>query len=197
METTVFETINLSSETVISNIPPPIDITLCQTAIRQLGKGQDRIRSGVNTNIDSEERFEWICVLDGHGANHVINAMDTYIDWDTVVRQCNPIEYLKETFYKIAREKYVIQNSSGCTFSLVKIFADRIETFIVGDSKIAVLLDNEAPIITKPHNYYDKEEVERIKDRLDECAPFKDDSSFEIISEQASFCWNAKGILTK
>jgi len=162
--------------------PPQIEITMRQTAVKQLGKGQDRILDGVGVHPETDERFEWILVLDGHGTNNVINIMDNHIDWDDVVVQPTPAEYLNKKLNEKSAALYTNQTSSGCTFSLVRIYDNRIETFMVGDSKIAVLIDDEQPIVTKPHNYYDKEEMERIDYKLVPSMPYKKDLTFEIVS---------------
>jgi len=168
--------------------PPQIEITMRQTAVKQLGKGQDRIRDGVGIHPETGERFEWILVLDGHGTNNVINIMDNHIDWDDVVIQPTPAEYLNEKFIAKSRAMYTNQTSSDCTFSLVRIYDKRIETFMVGDSKIAVLIDDQEPIVTKPHNYYDKEEMERIHDKLVLSRPYQKDVTFEMVSG-TSLCY--------
>lgn len=147
-----------------------------------LGKGQDFITSGSGYYFTGE-LIHWILVLDGHGSDTCINFLRTY-EWDEIIlREKEIIKYIYNQFAKFMQIGYNFYDS-GSTFSLVKIFPNKreIETINVGDSQIAIFVNNELTYINERHDPSNIYEYNRINHMLERYKPFIRLYDFKVIS---------------
>ena len=139
-------------------------MSLLQVAERQIDKKQDLVLSGEGKRVDTDEPFHWILVCDGHGTNVVIDCLRNKIDWLNVVQQPEPGNYIEGALN--AELPDVDTYNTGSTFSLARMYKDRVEEITIGDSQIALFLDGEFHHISVEHNTKNEAEMERVRPRL-------------------------------
>jgi serine/threonine protein phosphatase PrpC len=134
---------------------------IAEIVIKSLGKGQDDGRMGEYIT-ESGEKCEWMVGMDGHGSNIVINFLRT-LDWESVMKMDAP-------FYEIVSQLSTAEKNvrlSGATYVHAKMFSDRVETFVVGDSEVFVYVNGLLAYHNVPHNLQNPLEAVRLKDRID------------------------------
>ncbi len=146
-----------------------------------LGKSQDYINTGVGYDVNGE-RVYWILALDGHGTNRCIDFLKTY-EWEEIIlRENDIIKYINNQFVKFMKIGYVFSRS-GSTFSLVKIYKDKIITTNVGDSQTAIFINNDLVYINEKHNLSNIKEKERVKNILYPNEPITCHLDHKIVGE--------------
>lgn len=146
-----------------------------------LGKRQDYINSGSGYDNNGEYLF-WILVLDGHGSDQCINFLKTY-EWEEIIlREPDIVKYINNQFIKFMKIGYVFSRS-GSTFSLVKIYKERIVTTNVGDSQISVFVNNDLLYLNEKHNLSNIKEKERVQTILNPHEPVSYYPDHKIASE--------------
>lgn len=149
---------------------------------RQLGKGQDFITSGSGYDKKGEFLY-WILVLDGHGMDKCIDFLKTY-EWEEIIlNEDDVVKYMNTQFEKFMKIGYSF-NMSGSTFSLVKIYNDKIITVNVGDSQVAVFKNMELIYINEKHNLSNVNEKNRIMAKLDPNKPTTSFYEHEIVGTE-------------
>ena len=169
--------------TIINNENDKSHINKIKTEIynKPLGKNQDYICSGEGYNYECEY-IKWILVLDGHGTNKCIDFLKTY-EWnDIVLREKEPLKYIRTQFVKFRQIGYDFSRS-GSTFSLVEIYKNKIRCTNIGDSQTAVFKNNELVYINKKHNLQNELERNRVKYKLDQNNPSIKYEQHTIIEE--------------
>ena len=144
---------------------------LLELAERQINKKQDLVLVGEGDRNDTGEHFHWVLVCDGHGSNTVIDCLRTCIDWQHVVQQPEPGNYIEGALDN--ELQHIDTMNTGSTFALARIYHDRVEEITIGDTQIALFLDGQFHHISVEHNTQNKEEMERIQPRLNAKRPFE------------------------
>ena len=132
---------------------------------RQLHANEDYVISGKNLVCLNGKKCDWICLLDGHGGSDCINIIKKLVFENKLIQfisQYDPIEPL------IAYMKLQpIYDESGATCIIVKIFEDGIiQSWSVGDSRVAIFINSEMVYINCPHNMKNPLEKGRLASRL-------------------------------
>jgi serine/threonine protein phosphatase PrpC len=149
--------------------------TYSECAIIESGTGQDYAVNGTGWDEETAKQFEWSVVCDGHGTNHFIEIVRK-TNFAPLMAKNNPIEHIIEYFAKFNgtyRKQYHnnasgewnrtnCRLSSGSTIIIAKIYIDKIEGAIIGDSRCAVYIDGEQRYISTPHNTDNPLEVQRL-----------------------------------
>ena len=132
-----------------------------ESASRMLGKGEDFVMTGKGIQVDTETPFSFILVMDGHGGDSCINIIRSAPEEHIVhiVSQIDPVFAMTE-FIRVHHSSYHFR--SGATFSLVKMDAQFIRCYNVGDSKSAVFLDSQLTYLTRGHTIDDPNERSRL-----------------------------------
>jgi serine/threonine protein phosphatase PrpC len=125
--------------------------------MKLLGKKQDQTYTGIGSDKDTGEIFDWMVVYDGHGNNDCINAIRK-MDQLAHIECANPIESIAEYIINTINPKSV----SGAVMSLVKIYADRIVCYSCGDSQILVLKNDKKIYMNQRHDLSNVNEKNRI-----------------------------------
>ena len=109
------------------------------------------------------ESFHWFYGGDGHGSNIVIDLLQS-LDPAVVMAKQNSLNYILEQFEPhIHNHNY---RSSGSTYYEAKVYNDRAEVCIVGDSQVAIFIDNRLEYISTPHNLKNPLEKARLEQRM-------------------------------
>ena len=150
--------------------------------IKQAGKGQDYINSGSGYDINGDFLY-WILVLDGHGINKCIDFLKTY-EWEEIILKENDIiNYINNQFEKFMKIGYNF-HISGSTFSLAKIYNNKIITINVGDSQVAIFKNMELEYINEKHDLTNICEKERIMKKLQQLDPISYYYMHEIVNAE-------------
>ena len=149
--------------------------------IAQLDAQQDSVYTGTHIatqqpfdesfpdRIDCEN-FDWMILADGHGSEFcfltgkrspsmVYKQLFDALDMDKVACSNDPATYIRE---QIPDSKYKV--NLGATFILVKIFADRVEFYSIGDSQCRMYKNGEFVYKNELHKPENPKEMERLKD---------------------------------
>ena len=124
------------------------------SATKQLGKGQDFAVQGVN------ETYSWQVVCDGHGTDLVIDLLRS-LNWPIVMSQSNSFNAL----LTLLRMRNVNTLGSGSTIVMTKIFADKVETLSVGNSKVFIYKKGELAYTNSIHVWDNPVEEKRLAKR--------------------------------
>ena len=139
--------------------------TYSECAVVQSGKGQDYAINGIGWDEETGEEYEWNVLADGHGTDHFIDKVRK-TNFGPFMAKSNPIADIIEYFASFngtyrkqyhdnaigVWTKYNCRSSSGCTIIIAKIYKNRIEGAVIGDSRCAVYIDGEQVFISTPHN---------------------------------------------
>ena len=151
-------TINLLSafevESATKSVAEQSILGFINGATRGLGSDQDLVYFG------NEPEYKWGVLLDCHGTDRFKNLLKTF-DWKTIMSHVEPAAILHELI-KGANGFY--GKNSGSTMILIKIFVDRIQTFCIGDSRVAIYKNGQLAYINCPHTNSNPLEIERLKD---------------------------------
>ena len=147
-----------------------------ECAIIQSGKGQDYIVHGIGWDDETSEEYYWNVVTDGHGTDHFIEKVRK-TNFAPFMTKKNPITEIIEyfasfngTYRKQYHDnatgsewtKYNCRSTSGCTIIIAKIYKNKIEGAVIGDSRCAVYIDGEQIFISNPHNINNLLEEQRL-----------------------------------
>ena len=120
-----------------------------------LGKGQDIIYYG--REID----HNWAILFDCHGTDNFKQFLE-YQDWSKIMQTPHP----EQTIINISSRFYCsYRTTSGSTFSMMRSFSNRIETFNIGDSRTVIYKDGELVYTNTPHTIDNPSEIERLSGR--------------------------------
>jgi len=125
-----------------------------------LGKGQDDGRMG-EFITETGEKCEWMVGLDGHGSNITINCLRT-MDWDNIMKEGDALSKVIELLESRGGNRRL----TGSTYVEAKMFSNRVETVVVGDSEVFVYVNGELVYNNTPHNIQNPLEAERLKGRM-------------------------------
>jgi serine/threonine protein phosphatase PrpC len=168
-----------------------IEIT---SAIEQLCKGQDYTCSGESVDPISGEKFHWTMLNDGHGTNSCINFIRKIPQEkkSSLISSTTPVE----TLAKYIDESNCIRlyESSGATVIIVKIYKNRAECFMSGDSQLIIFKNSEIVHISNPHNCKDPTERERMKNKGYTFCPT---TNIKVISESRMTMEHGEYVLFK
>jgi len=132
-------------------------------ATRQLCKGQDYVEHGHGFDTETGEKFDWALLNDGHGSHSCIQFIRD-------IPKEKKAELIGTTCPVEAFAEYIDQSgcvgkdeSSGATVVIVKFYSHCAVCFSSGDSRVAVFKDGVLEYLSKEHNCYNPEEVDRLK----------------------------------
>ena len=130
-------------------------------ALKLIGSRQDWVIKGHN------DRFHFIVVLDGHGKGNVIKQLKTF-DWNKILLEN---EFADEVILSI--NKLLVNDKNGdiadnyrdgSTCSIVKMYDTYIECYTIGDSQVAIKINDEY-FFTVNHDADNSDEVERLSNQ--------------------------------
>jgi len=124
------------------------------SATKQLGKGQDFAVHGSN------DTYSWQVICDGHGTDVVIDLLRSF-NWDLIMRQSNSFNAL----LTLLRFRDVNTLGSGSTLVMTKIFAHKVETLSVGNSKVFIYKKGELAYTNSIHLLDNPVEEKRLAKR--------------------------------
>jgi len=145
----------------------------------QIGKNQDEVFQGEAIDSNTGENYAYGIIADGHGDKIGFNYIRSILQKNvaTILEHQNPhlfiqdqIEALVQSsiFASYAETKIIDQlEQSGSTFIRVKIYADRVECFSIGDSEIYVLKNGEIAYHNHIHVWENDAERTRLLNRED------------------------------
>jgi len=141
--------------------------------VNQLDKGEDDGFVGGGIDATTNEYFDYMIVVDGHGGSACIQYLRSlrYVMDDIMALQ----EPEKELQRLITLNDIPLR--SGSTFLCAKIFHNRIECRSVGDSEVFVFKNDELVAKNAVHNLTNFEECSRVKD-----VPTSRSWSYQVIS---------------
>lgn len=133
-------------------VKEPLPTTYLGHACRQSKSNQDFVLTGHN------DGFEWMCVADGHGKQdregleHV--AVLRNLPWASIMENTSPVDEINRLVAKW-HEEHGTQESvaSGSMFAMARIYPTGVECITVGDSRVAVYVDDKLVHITRPHSH--------------------------------------------
>jgi serine/threonine protein phosphatase PrpC len=123
--------------------------------VRGLDKNQDY---GI---IEKFETYTCMLGFDGHGKDSYINLIKR-TDLKSCMEQSDTLAAILEKTEPYLRHGV----NSGAMYIEAKIYADHVETCAVGDSQIAVFVDDKLIYINTPHNLKNESEKERMNARI-------------------------------
>jgi len=130
--------------------------------VKSLDKNQDIAFCGRVEREDSNDSYEWFIGCDGHGRN-TFNDLLKLLDWNLIAENSDSIIKLQ----KCIDEMNVKTHNSGATYYEAKLYNNRVETCVVGDSQIAVFIDSVLVYISTPHNMKNPLELQRLNKRIE------------------------------
>ena len=145
----------------------PVDVAL----LNLVDCAQDRVFHW-HYNGGEDEPFDFIGVLDGHGrvdnrANaeqiHFVDRVERLPDEikHAIFRAPNPMQALIDYFAGDGNGLYC--HTTGAVASFARIYADRVETFNVGDAASLVFVDDRLRYMNEPHTSRNEKEQNRLK----------------------------------
>jgi serine/threonine protein phosphatase PrpC len=139
------------------------EIVYNECAVRGLKSDQDFAFCGRMPAEDSEtnEAYDWFYGGDGHGRNALVDLLRS-LDPHTVIAKRDSLRYIQD---QIEPQKAYHQ-SSGSTYYEARVFGDRVEVTLSGDSQIAIMIDGKIEYISTPHNMRNPLEQERLAHRM-------------------------------
>jgi serine/threonine protein phosphatase PrpC len=131
--------------------------------VRGLKANQDFAFCGHILAEESEtnEAYDWFYGGDGHGHNTVVDLLRS-LDPHTVMVQRDSLRYIQD---QLEPHKAYHRNS-GSTYYEARVFRDRVEVSISGDSQVAIMIDGRIEYMSTPHNMKNPLEKERLAHRL-------------------------------
>jgi len=130
--------------------------------VKQLDKKQDYVLQGSN------EQFDWMVVLDGHGIGRIANHLST-LPWnDMLIDHGDPTTLLTHINEHLIRDKNGNPQNNfgdGSTCSIIKVYRaeNKLVAYWIGDSQIGIKL-NSNYYHPSPHNVTNVSEMQRIRD---------------------------------
>jgi serine/threonine protein phosphatase PrpC len=151
-----------SSEYIIRSILDEFleEIVLPVVQSKCIFRGLDK-----NQDYGIIEKFgTYTCMIgfDGHGSDSYINFIRR-MDLKTCMEKEDTLSTILQ--YEELYRRHGI--NSGATYVEAKIYDDRVETCSVGDSQIAIFIDDVLVYMTTPHNLKNVSEKERMSERIE------------------------------
>jgi serine/threonine protein phosphatase PrpC len=139
------------------------------TAVRALGKGQDAPYCGSFVD-ECGTKGHYVALYDGHGGNDCINAIRSF-NQDEIMAATNPVDCVREKLRQWRKTHGGCMANSGSTFVYAKIVTDNsdgsglgyINIGNVGDSELAVYINDERVFMTTPQIATTPGEMERLQ----------------------------------
>ena len=129
------------------------NVVWCGSKTKQLGSRQDFTITGWS------RYFTWLVVCDGHGKGKVLNILSKF-EWGYYIEKYeDDIDKLIEELKTILSKTNNFRDGSTC--SIVKIYEDKIVAHTIGDSMVAIKI-NDKYYYTKNHDANNHDEIERI-----------------------------------
>jgi len=157
------------------------DISMSHAVEQMTVKGQDYVCQGTGSNPITGEKFQWIMLNDGHGANTCINYIRSIPQEkkDELISSPEPIEALATNIDRMAFiSRY---ESSGATCVIVKCFPTRVECISAGDSQFLVFKNGELIYTSKEHNCQNEAERQRLTEKGNSFIPSQ---NIKLLSEK-------------
>lgn len=135
-----------------------LDNIINENDVRGLDKNQDLAFKG---KVEyGEDPYEWFTGCDGHGLDVFPNILKR-APWPAIMATPDSLAALLHWLKKYDG----ISGNTGATYFEAKLFRNRVETCTVGDSQIAVFVDQKLVYINTPHNFQNPLECERLRER--------------------------------
>ena len=131
---------------------------------RQLGSGQDFITFRRQITDKNGNKFDGLFMADGHGRSQIINVIKDIGNsslLDKILYEDNPMNELQKCMTRI-----YCGNSSGATAIIIKIYDTHGLLWVVGDSRVAIIYNNEMVYISTPHNSLHPGEMKRLDTKI-------------------------------
>lgn len=160
--TIVVESEIINNDIVLSNVGEEINqrdlivqklVGSVHSGVRQLSKGQDFVVDG------KTDTYFWKVVCDGHGTNEFINILRS-LDWNLIMSNVDSFATLLD---KLRGKSYSLH--SGSMLTMVKIYANRVESLCVGDSRVLIYKNGVLVYQNTPHNRKNPSEIVRLAER--------------------------------
>jgi len=154
---------NIAYNEIVYNEIAYNKIAYNECVVRGLRADQDFAFCGRTLAEESEtnEAYDWFYGGDGHGGNAVVNLLRS-LDPPTVMAKRDSLRYIQD---QIEPHK-TYHRSSGSTYYEARVFSDRVEVTLSGDSQIAIMIDGKIEYISTPHNMKNPLEKERLAQRM-------------------------------
>lgn len=132
-------------------------------SVEQMDKGQDQTYSGVFRDDETGEEGQWGLITDGHGTDKCIRFLRSIPQeiLNEIVGSKTPVENLAA--HVNGNVTIQIDESSGATMCLVKVYEDRIIVINCGDSQACVYKNGEQIFLSNEHNCLNATERQRLE----------------------------------
>jgi serine/threonine protein phosphatase PrpC len=180
---------------------------MIHSKVIQLCKEQDELLQGEAIDTKTGETYSYGIIADGHGQNRgvqdirtilqthlatILEAEDPHIviqDQLLVLKQ-QQLDNVKPTLFGCASKTRIIfeLSQSGSTFIRVKVYANRVECFSIGDSEVYVLKNGEIAYHNPIHNWENEDERYRLLNRSDICVSAKPTYRYDLINTNTIVC---------
>lgn len=180
---------------------------MIHSKVIQLCKKQDELLQGEAIDSKTGEPYAYGIIADGHGHNRgvddirtvlqthlatILEAEDPHIiiqDQLLVLKQQH-LDNVKQTLFGCGSKTRIIHelSQSGSTFIRVKVYANRVECFSIGDSEVYVLKNGEIAYHNPLHNWANEDEQYRLLNRPDICVRAKPSYRYELIDPNTMMC---------
>ena len=148
METVKAVAVSLTTHTINNNFVPK--------------KMQDRAFVFPRIVDENGELFDAMYNFDGHGTSSVINTIDK-IPLEEIAKLKYPLAEILQILDLEAKKHPYGFKGSGATYSLTRIYSNRIVVNYCGDCEVLIFKNGKKVLETIPHNVYNPSEMERIK----------------------------------
>jgi len=126
--------------------------------VKQLDKGQDHaVCSAGCIDLNTGEEFSCIEVYDGHGHDACIDAIRCMDTREIIQQFDDPTTEIQRRLHMVR-----MRVDSGATCSIAKIYKNRVECTMIGDSRIMVFVNGSIVYESPMHNWDCMDERERL-----------------------------------
>lgn len=140
-------------------------MTQLECAEKQLYSEQD-FSCSFRQLVDTRGKiFDGLFIADGHGDDTIINTIKEYYATNKLeefIRSDDPMFMLNYNLKKIICSDI----NSGSTAIFIKIYDNVIQIWSVGDSRVAICINNELKYINCPHNTLNPLEMQRLHRKI-------------------------------
>ena len=174
---------------------------MIHSKVIQLCKKQDELLQGEAIDTKTGETYSYGIIADGHGQNRgvqdirtilqthlaeILEAEDPHIiiqDQLVVLKQQHLANVNPTLFGFSTKTRITFQLSqSGSTFIRVKVYANRVECFSIGDSEVYVLKNGSIAYHNPLHNWENEDEKTRLLNRPDISVSAKPTYRYDLIN---------------
>lgn len=187
---------------------------MIHSKVIQLCKEQDELLQGKAVDSKTGEPYAYGIIADGHGHNRgvqdirtilhthlatILEAEDPHIiiqDQLLVLKQQH-LDNVKQTLFGCASKNRITfqLSQSGSTFIRVKVYANRVECFSIGDSEVYVQKNGEIAYHNPLHNWENEGERTRLLNRSDISVCAKPAFRYDLINPNTIMCVSSSQIL--